>query len=121
MRLHDKIAIVTGAGSGFGRGIATRFAAEGARVVVNDIDRKGGEATVAAIGEQARFCAGDVSKDADVAQLVAFALEAFGGLDIVVNNAGTTHRNQPLLDVSEAEFERIYAVNVKSLFLTARH
>jgi 3-oxoacyl-[acyl-carrier protein] reductase len=121
MRLADKIAIVTGAGSGFGRGIAVRYAQEGARVIVNDIDRAGGEATVAAIGAGARFCAGDVSKDADVARLVAFALETFGGLHVVVNNAGTTHRNQPMLDVGEDEFDRIYAVNVKSLFLTARH
>ena len=121
MRLAGKIAIVTGAGSGFGRGIATRFVAEGARVVVNDIGRAAGESVASALGESARFCAADVSKDADVARLVAFALETFGGLDIVVNNAGTTHRNQPMLDVSEAEFDRIYAVNVKSLFLSARH
>lgn len=124
MRLQDRIAIVTGAGSGFGRGIALRFAAEGAQVLVNDIRREGGEATVAAIaqaGGRARFCAGDVSRDADVAAIVRAAQDAFGGLHIVVNNAGTTHRNQPLLDVSEAEFDRIYAVNVKSLFLTARH
>jgi len=121
MRLASKIAIVTGAGSGFGRGIASRFAQEGAQVVINDIDRAAGEATVAAIGPAARFCAGDVSKDADVARLVSFALATFGGLDIVVNNAGTTHRNQPMLDVDEAQFDRIYAVNVKSLFLTARH
>ena len=121
MRLANKIAIVTGAGSGFGRGIATRYAEEGARVVVNDIDRAGGEATVAAIGTAARFCPGDVSKDGDVRHLVAFALDTFGGLDVVVNNAGTTHRNQPMLDVAEDEFDRIYAVNVKSLFLTARH
>jgi 3-oxoacyl-[acyl-carrier protein] reductase len=124
MRLENKIAIVTGAGSGFGRGIAARYAQEGARVIVNDIDRAGGEATVAMIeqgGGAARFCAGNVSRDADVAALVAFALDAYGGLHVVVNNAGTTHRNQPMLDVAEAEFDRIYAVNVKSLFLTARH
>jgi len=119
--LTGKIAIVTGAASGFGRGIAARYVAEGARVVVNDIDRAAGEAAAAALGEQAHFCPADVSKDADVARLVAFAVEAFGGLDIVVNNAGTTHRNQPMLDVTEAEFDRIYAVNVKSLFLSARH
>lgn len=123
-RLPGRVAIVTGAGSGFGRGIAERFAAEGAKVVVNDVNAAGGEGTVDAItraGGAARFCQGDVTRDADVARLVAFALEAFGGLHVVVNNAGTTHRNQPMLDVSEAEFDRIYAVNVKSLFLTARH
>lgn len=124
MRLAGKVAIVTGAGSGFGAGIAMRFAEEGARVVVNDIDIANGErvaAAIAAKGADARFCAGDVSNDADVAALVAFALAAFGDLHVVVNNAGTTHRNQPMLDVSEAEFDRIYDVNVKSLFLTARH
>jgi 3-oxoacyl-[acyl-carrier protein] reductase len=68
-----------------------------------------------------RFCRCDVGEDGEVARLVAFALSTFGDLDIVVNNAGTTHRNQPLLDVSEAEFERIYRVNVKSLFLSAKH
>ena len=124
MRLQNKIAIVTGAGSGFGEGIARRFAAEGARVVVNDIDAANGERVareIAAAGGHAKFCAGDVSKDADVSRLVAFALAGYGDLDIVVNNAGVTHRNQPLLEVTEHEFDRIYAVNVKSLFLTARH
>jgi 3-oxoacyl-[acyl-carrier protein] reductase len=124
MRLQDRIAIVTGAGSGFGRGIAQRFAAEGARVLVNDLDAAGGQATVAAIaaaGGHARFFQGDVSRDAEVAAMVRAALDAFGGLHVVVNNAGTTHRNQPMLDVTEAQFDRIYAVNVKSLFLTARH
>src|SRR4051812_41318048 len=104
MRLAGKIAIVTGAGSGFGEGIATRFAAEGAKVIVNDINEAGGRRVAAAIvvaGGQAAFCAGDVSKDADVARLVAFTVSEFGDLDIVVNNAGTTHRNQPMLNVSE--------------------
>ena len=124
MRLAHKIAIVTGAGSGFGRGIAQRYAAEGARVVVNDLDPENGEHTVediVAAGCHAQFCAGDVSKDADVKHLVQYALAAYGGLDVVVNNAGTTHKNQPMLDVSEEQFDRIYQVNVKSLFLTARH
>ena len=124
MRLKDKVAIVTGAGSGFGEGIARRFAAEGAKVVVNDIAPAAGERVAREIveaGGSAHFCEGDVSKNADVARVVAAALAAFGDLDIVVNNAGTTHRNQPMLDVSEEEFDRIYGVNVKSLFLTARH
>lgn len=124
MRLKDKIAIVTGAGSGFGAGIARRYAEEGARVVVNDLHADAASRTADDIergGGQARACAGDVSKDPDVAGLVAFALDAFGGLDVVVNNAGTTHRNQPMLDVPEALFDRIYAVNVKSLYLTAKH
>lgn len=124
MRLSGKIAIVTGAGSGFGEGIAKRFSEEGARIVVNDIAVANGERVardIVAAGGEAKFCAGDVSIDRDVSRLVAFALAAFGDLDIVVNNAGTTHRNQPLLDVTEDEFDRIYRVNVKALFLTAKH
>ena len=124
MRLEDKVAIVTGAASGFGAGIAQRFAAEGARIVVNDLDAPGAARTVHEIegtGGRAVACAGDVSCDADVARLVASAIERFGRLDIVVNNAGTTHRNQPMLDVPETTFDRIYAVNVKSLYLTAKH
>ena len=124
MRLPDKVAIVTGAASGFGEGIAKRFAREGAKVVVNDIDVAGGERVareIVAAGGRALFCAGDVSNDRDVAALVRFALDGFGDLDIVVNNAGTTHKNQPMLDVTEGEFDRIYRVNVKSLFLAARH
>ena len=123
-RLDGKIAIVTGAASGFGRGIAARFVDEGARVIVADIDEAGGQHVAHEIGAgdtRARFCRCDVSKDPDVGRLVAFALDAYGDLDVVVNNAGTTHRNQPLLDVAESEFDRIYAVNVKSLYLTARH
>jgi 3-oxoacyl-[acyl-carrier protein] reductase len=124
MRLKDKIAIVTGAGSGFGAGIARRFADEGARVVVNDLHEAMAKRTADGIvrtGGRAAACAADVSRDADVARLVAFALDAFGGLDVVVNTAGTTHRNQPMLDVPEDLFDRIYAVNVKSLYLTAKH
>lgn len=124
MRLQDKVAIITGAGSGFGEGIAKRYAAEGAKVVVNDLNLSGATRVAADItdrGDQAQVCIGDVSKDADVAALVRFAVDAFGRLDIVVNNAGISHRNQPMLDVSEDEFDRIFAVNVKSLFLTSRH
>jgi 3-oxoacyl-[acyl-carrier protein] reductase len=124
MRLEHKVAIVTGAASGFGAGIARRFAAEGARVVVNDVNEAGAAAIaseISAAGGHATACAGDVARDADVARMVRCALDACGGLHIVVNNAGTTHRNQPMLDVPEAMFDRIYQVNVKSLYLTAKH
>ena len=124
MRLRGKTAIVTGAGSGFGEGIARRYAEEGAKVVVNDIRAEAAKrvaADIRAAGGEAREHVGDVSKDADVADMVAGALRAFGRLDIVVNNAGTTHRNRPLLEVEERDFDRIYAVNVKPLYLTARH
>ena len=124
MRLEHKIAIVTGAGSGFGAGIARRYAEEGASVVVNDIDEAGAARVAADIrgrGGRAVVCTADVSVDADVARLVQAALAEFGRLDVVVNNAGTTHRNQPMLDVTEAMFDRVYRVNVKSLFLSARH
>src|SRR5512137_1851695 len=124
MRLAGKIAIVTGAGSGFGAGIAARFAQEGASVVVNDLNAEAAASVsraIVAAGGRAHACPGDVARDADVSHLVATALAAYGDLHVVVNNAGTTHRNQPMLDVSEAEFDRIYAVNVKSLYLTAKH
>jgi 3-oxoacyl-[acyl-carrier protein] reductase len=124
MRLQNKVAIVTGAASGFGEGIARRFAEEGCAVLVNDVARDAGEQAAAAIragGGNAQFAYGDVSKSADVKALLDATLAHFGRLDIVVNNAGTTHRNQPLLNVSEADFDRVYAVNVKSLYWTAIH
>lgn len=124
MRLENKVAIVTGAGSGFGEAIAKRYAQEGAKVVVNDLLAPAAKRVadeIRAAGGEAEAVAGDVSRDADVERLVRTTLERYGQLDIVVNNAGTTHRNQPMLDVDEAEFDRVYAVNVKSIYLTARH
>ena len=116
MRLKDKTAIVTGAGSGFGAGIARRFAEEGAKVVVNDIDATSGERVAKEIGGS--FVQADVTRGEDWASLVR---AAGPGLDIVVNNAGWTHRNKPYLEVSEAEFDKVYAVNVKSVYLSAIH
>jgi len=123
MRLRNKTALITGSGSGFGEGIAMRFAQEGAHVVVNDINTDQGERVAAAIraaGGEAIFVRADVSVGAEMERLRDEALAAFGELSIVVNNAGVSHRNQSLLDVSEADFDRVYAINVKSLYWAAR-
>lgn len=123
MRLQDKVAIVTGSGSGFGEGIARRFAEEGACVVVNDINAANGERVANAIianGGKAIFIAADVTKRADVAAMIRQTVARFGGLDIMVNNAGVTHRNKSLLEVTDDEFDRIYAVNVKAIYLAAQ-
>lgn len=124
MRLMNKVALVTGAGSGFGEGIAKRFAAEGAKIVVADINETAGRRVVGEIkagGGQAVFANVDVSRNASMAAALPATLAAFGALHIVVNNAGTTHRNRPMLEVDEQEFDRIYAVNVKSIYLSAKH
>ena len=121
MRLKDKTAIVTGAGSGFGKGIAMRFAKEGARVGVIDINAEAAREVVSQIGNSAFAMEADVSIDGDVSRMVQEALDRWGQLDILVNNAGTTHRNQPMTEVTEEEYERIFAVNVKSVYLSAKH
>jgi 3-oxoacyl-[acyl-carrier protein] reductase len=124
MRLKDKVAIVTGSGSGFGEGIAKRFAQEGAKVVINDIDRQSGDRVardIRAGGGVARFVRADVAVNAEVRAMVEETLSHFGRVDCMVNNAGVTHRNQPMLEVKEDEFDRIYAVNVKALYLAALH
>lgn len=118
-RLHNKVALVTGAASGFGASIAERFAQEGAQVLIADLNAEQAAAVADRIGARALRC--DVSLAADVASTVAMALQAFGRLDIVVNNAGTTHPNKPAGEVTEAEFDRLYSVNVKSLFHMNQH
>jgi 3-oxoacyl-[acyl-carrier protein] reductase len=118
MRLEGKIALVTGAGGGFGAGIARLFAAEGAKLVVADIDPAAAQSIAKELGAVA--VKGDVSQHADVQAMVDAAVEHYSGLDIVVNNAGTTHRNQPVLDITESDFDRVYAVNVKSIYWTTQ-
>ena len=121
MRLRGKVALITGAGGGFGEGIARQFAFEGAHVVLADISGDAARRVLAEIGPNAAAITGDVASGDDVRSMVKAALDVFGGLDIVVNNAGTTHRNQPMLDVDEASFDRVYAVNVKSIYWMAQH
>ncbi|WP_413874506.1 glucose 1-dehydrogenase [Albidovulum sp.] len=118
MRLKDKTAIVTGAGSGFGAGIARKFAAEGARVMVADIDEAAARRVAAEMGGLAHHA--DVASADSVAAMAAAAVAAFGSIDILVNNAGVTHLPAPLEEVSEADFDRVFAVNCKSVYLTAR-
>jgi 3-oxoacyl-[acyl-carrier protein] reductase len=119
-RLDGKVALVTGGASGFGLGIAQAFAREGARVMILDLNGAAAEAAAGGIGEAARAVTADVTRAADAARAVDATLSAFGRLDILVNNAGTSHRNQPMLDVTEEEFDRVFAVNVKSIYLLAR-
>lgn len=118
MRLEGKRAIVTGGGSGFGEGIVTRFAAEGARVVVADINLDNARKVAEATGAHPLHT--DVADGASVRALIALATEQMGGIDILVNNAGITHLPAPMETVSEEDFDRVFAVNCKSVYLTAR-
>ena len=121
MRLRDKIAIVTGAGSGFGEGIAKKFVAEGAKVIVADRDGQAAARVAAALGPAAQAVMADVSRAADVKAMADAAEVRFGaGIDILVNNAGIGHKPQPLEDLAEDEYDRILAVNMKAIYLAAR-
>lgn len=121
MRLKDKCAIVTGGASGFGNGIVRKFVAEGARVVIADMNLSGAEALASELGDAAVAVQVNVAVNTDVAAMTAFALERFGRIDILVNNAGITHMPAPMEDISEEDFDRVFAVNAKSVYLTARH
>jgi 3-oxoacyl-[acyl-carrier protein] reductase len=121
MRLAGKIAVVTGGASGFGEGIARRFAAEGARLVIADINEAGAETLARELGQTALARRADVSSDADVAALAEAALALEGRVDILVNNAGVGTAPRPMETLAEAEFDRLCAVNMKSVYLTARH
>ena len=117
MQLEDKVALVTGAASGFGEGIARRYAAEGARVVIADLNDQTGGKIADEIG--GAYVHADVSDRDDVRTMVRTAVDRFGRLDTMVNNAGVTHVNRPMLEVGEEEFDRIFDVNVKAIYLAA--
>ncbi|MFZ4787427.1 MAG: SDR family oxidoreductase [Beijerinckiaceae bacterium] len=117
MRLQGKTAMVTGGASGFGRGIAETFGREGANVVILDLNQAGAQEVASSISNHALAIEGDVTKKSDIERAVAQTVEQFGRLDIVVNNAGWTHVNQPMLEVDEDEFDRVFNINVKSIYL----
>ena len=119
-QLDGKISIVTGGAAGFGEGIVRSYVAEGAKVVIADLDVAKGEALAKELGASAIFVRCDVSNGPDVDALVKTCVDTFGTPEIVVNNAGTTHKNMPLMEVDEATFDRMFAVNVKSIFHMTR-
>jgi 3-oxoacyl-[acyl-carrier protein] reductase len=117
--LSNKVAIVTGAASGFGAEISRLYVAEGAKVVVADLNEDGAKKVAESLGANAIAVKCNVAERADIDNLVAAALKQFGTIDIVVNNAGYTHKNQPMLDTDEAAFDRCFDVNVKAIYLMA--
>lgn len=121
MKLKDKVAVITGGSSGFGAAFAHRFYAEGASVAVADIDADNGERLVRDLGSRAVFIKADVSRESDVAAMVAATVERFRRLDIVMNNAGIASPKEHLVDQDEAFFDKLFAVNVKSMYLVCRH
>lgn len=121
MRLKGKSAIVTGGASGFGAGIVKKFIAEGARVMIADLNESDAIDLANSLGDSAIALRTDVSVNGDIKNLVSATCEAFGTVDIAVNNAGVTHLPMPMDDVSDADFDRIIAVNTKAIYLMARH
>jgi 3-oxoacyl-[acyl-carrier protein] reductase len=120
MRLDGKTALVTGAGSGIGKCIAETYAREGARVALADINGEAAKSAARTIGNNAIALRFDVSKKADIDGVVGETVAAFGALDILINNAGATHVNRPMLEIDEAEYDRIFAINVKGVFLACQ-
>lgn len=118
-QLQGKVAIITGAGSGFGEGMAEAYVREGAKVIIADLNADAGERVAKALGANAKAVATDVANADSVNAMVKACVDAFGTPDIVINNAGTTHKNQPMLQVDEKTFDRMFAVNVKSIYYMA--
>lgn len=121
MRLAGKRALVTGGASGFGAGIVRKFQVEGAHVAIADINLEAASTMAAELGDKVIAIGVNVADNDSVAAMAADVLDRFGGLDVLVNNAGITHLPAPLEEVSEEDFDRVLAVNVKSVYLTARH
>ena len=123
LRFSDKVAVITGAAGGFGEGIARRFAAEGAAVVIADVQAKGqGVADdIESAGGRACFAQTDVSSSSDMQRLFEQASDSYGGVDVIVNNAGFSHRMMPMAELSEEDYDRVFAVNTKSVFLSVKH
>ena len=115
-QLEGKVAIVTGGAAGFGEGIVRLYVAEGARVMIADLDTAKGQALAVELGDKVHFFRCDVSSRKDIDGLVQACSAKFGAPDIVVNNAGTTHNNMPMLEVDERTFDLMFAVNVKSIY-----
>jgi 3-oxoacyl-[acyl-carrier protein] reductase len=115
-QLSGKVAIVTGGASGFGEAIVRLYIAEGAKVMLADLNTKRGKAIAKELGDKCAFAKCDVSQAADVRAMLKACVKVLGAPDIVVNNAGTTHLNRPMLEIDEATFDLVYAVNVKSIF-----
>lgn len=120
MRLANKVAFITGAGSGMGKNMAITFAREGAKVAVIDVNEAAAADVAGSIGGNALALRCDVSRKHDIEAALAATIEAFGKLDILVNNAGITHVNKPISQIDEAEFDRVFAVNVKGVFLLSQ-
>lgn len=121
MRLASKVAVVTGGGSGMGAAICRRFAAEGAKVVIFDCRADRAETVANELGGSAMLVLGDVASADDARRMIDTAVERFGRLDILVNNAGAPQPPTSIVDTDEADFDRLFAVNVKAIFLAAKH
>lgn len=121
MRMNQKVAIVTGGASGFGEGIVRKFVSEGAQVLIVDINIAAAKNLATELGSATQACETNVSSSADVEKMKDTALNAFGRIDVLVNNAGITHKPMAMEDVSEADFDKVFAVNAKSVFLAAKH
>jgi len=121
MRLKGKKAIVTGGASGFGEGIVRKFVAEGATVLIADLNLSGAQTLADELGGAAMPCEADVADNTSVSAMFKTAMLELGGLDVLINNAGTTHLPNAMEDITEADFDKVFAVNCKSVFLTAKH